>query len=309
MNDPDSILADFQQFYRSASLPQGTDPNLLYKLETKLDAVGIYLDSEVEAFANWYWDPKRSKNNHFQLQKYLQPPVQRLKERYIAALDAKDNGTKDALEIFVKDMGSFCKLFEFITQIFDYGDDIGLEMRYSYFKELLPLMLGIIREGRDSGDIDLSGVRLSHYAIRPKEATILPLDPSHVGEFPPSYGEVGSGTGRDPETIKLLELIEQLNLIFEGDLSDSDLVNYAFAVRDKLLENEILRTQAQNNTKKQFDESDDLHEAILDAVDEQAKVNSDLARQVMSDAKKRDEFMKLIRELAYWGFLNEKQAG
>jgi type I restriction enzyme R subunit len=107
----------------------------------------------------------------------------------------------------------------------------------------------------------------------------------------------------------LLELIEQLNLIFEGDLSDSDLVNYAFAVRDKLLENEILRTQAQNNTKKQFDESDDLHEAILDAVDEQAKVNADLARQVMSDAKKRDEFMKLIRELAYWGFLNEKEAG
>ncbi len=309
VNDPDSILADFQQFYRSASLPQGTDPNLLYKLETKLDAIGIYLESEVEAFSNWYWDPKRSKNNHFQLQKYLQPPVQRLKERYITALEEKDNETKDALEIFVKDVGSFCKLFEFITQIFDYGDDIGLEMRYSYFKELLPLMLGIIREGRDSGDIDLSGVRLSHYAIRPKEATILPLDPSHVGELPPSYGEVGSGNSHDPETVKLLELIEQLNLIFEGDLSDSDLVNYAFAVRDKLLENETLRTQAENNTKKQFDESDDLHEAILDAVDEQAKVNSDLARQVMSDAKKRDEFMKLIRELAYWGFLNEKEAG
>jgi type I restriction enzyme, R subunit len=206
-------------------------------------------------------------------------------------------------------MGSFCKLFEFITQIFDYGDDIGLEMRYSYFKELLPLMLGILRDGRDTGDIDLSGVRLSRYAIRSKDATKLQLDPSEMRESAPAYGDIGSGTSRDPETIKLLELIEQLNLIFEGELSDSDLVNYAFAVRDKLLENETLRTQAQNNTKKQFDESDDLHEAILDAVDEQAMVNADLARQVMNDAKKRDEFMKLIRELAYWGFLNDKQAG
>ncbi|HRZ90107.1 MAG TPA: type I restriction endonuclease subunit R, partial [Spirochaetia bacterium] len=309
VNNPDSILEDFQLFYRSASLPQGTDPNLLYKLETKLDAAGIYLESEVEAFANWYWDPKRSKNNHFQLQKYLQPPVQRLKERYVAAIEGKDNETKNAIEIFVKDVGSFCKLFEFITQIFDYGDDIGLEMRYSYFKELLPLMLGILRDGRDSSDIDLSGVRLSHYGIRPKDAGRLQLDPAGVSELPPAYGDIGSGTSRDPETIKLLELIEQLNLIFEGDLSDSDLVNYAFAVRDKLLENELLRTQARNNTRKQFDESDDLHEAILDAVDEQAKVNSDLARQVMSDARKRDEFMKIIRELAYWGFLGEEKAG
>jgi type I restriction enzyme R subunit len=127
----------------------------------------------------------------------------------------------------------------------------------------------------------------------------------------PAYGEVGSGASQDPERVKLLELIEQLNLIFEGELSDADLVNYAFAVRDKLLENDVLRTQAQNNTKKQFDESDDLHEAILDAVDEQSKVNADLAAQVMNDLTKRDEFMRLIRDLAYQSFQNSdgKQVG
>lgn len=309
INDPEAILSDFQQFYRSASLPQGTDPSLLYQLETKLDAAGIYLESEVEAFAAWYWNPKSAKNNHFQLQKYLQPPVQRLKERYLKALDDGDNEAKDALEVFVKDAGSFCKLFEFITQIFDYGDDAGLEMRYSYFKELLPLMLGVIRDGRDPSTVDLSGVRLSHYGIRPLNAEPLKLDPAYASEFPPSYGELGSAKSKDPETIKLLELIEQLNLIFEGELSDSDLVNYAYAVRDKLLENDTLKTQAQNNTKKQFEESDDLHEAILDAVDEQAKVNADLARQILGDARKRDEFMKLIRDLAYWGFLSDRQAG
>lgn len=309
VNDPDAILADFQQFYRSASLPQGTDPNLLYTLENKLDAAGLYLDSEVEAFAAWYWDPKRSKNNHFQLQKYLQPPVQRLKERYLEALGGEDREAIDSCEVFVKDLGSFCKLFEFITQIFDYGDDAGLEKRYAYFKELLPLMLGIIRDGRDAGDIDLSGVRLSHYAIRPKEHGKLALDPTHAAEMPASYDGIGSGTSRDPETIRLLELIEQLNLIFEGELSDSDLVNYAFAVRDKLMENETLKAQARNNTKKQFDESDELNDAILDAVDGQAAVNADLARQVMGDTKKRDSFLRLIRDLAYWAFQEDRRAG
>jgi hypothetical protein len=39
-------------------------------------------------------------------------------------------------------------------------------------------------------------------------------------------------------------------------------------------------------------------------------VNSDLAAQVLSDATKRDEFIRLIRDLAYWEFLNTgKQAG
>lgn len=304
VNDPEAILADFQQYYRSASLPQGTDPNLLYKLEAKLDTVGIYLETELDAFADWYWNPKRAKNNHFQLQKYLQPPVQRLKERYLVALGAEDRHAEDTLELFVKDIGGFCKLFEFITQIYDFGDDLGLEKRYAYFKELLPIMLGVIRAGKDDEEIDLSDVRLSHYAIRPKDSANLILDPTTVAEMEPAYTDVGLGSSHDPERVKLLELIEQLNLIFEGDLSDADLVNYAFAVRDKLLENDTLRTQAINNSKKQFDESDELNEAILDAVDEQAKVNADLAKQVMTDAKKRDEFMKLIRDLAYWEFLN-----
>jgi type I restriction enzyme R subunit len=308
VNAPEDILADFQQFYRSASLPQGTDPDLLYKLETKLDSAGIYLDSEVDAFAAWYWEPTRAKKNHFQLQTYLQPPVQRLRDRYVRALDHEDRLARDAMEIFVKDIGSFCRLFEFITQIFDYGDDLGLEKRYAYFKELLPIMLGVIRDGRNSDAIDLTGIRLSHYAIRPLDAMKLTLAPDSGAELPPAYEDVGSGASHDPERVKLLELIEQLNLIFEGELSDSDLVNYAYAVRDKLLENDILRTQAKNNAKKQFDESDELAEAILDAVDEQSKVNAALARQVMGDEKKRDEFMKIIRDLAYRSFQEARQA-
>jgi type I restriction enzyme R subunit len=309
VNDPDAILSDFQQYYRSASLPQGTDPNLLYALETKVDSVGIYLESEVEAFSSWYWSPARAKNNHFQLQKYLQPPVQRLKERYVSALSKNDQEQRDQCELFVKDLSSYCKLFEFITQIYDYSDDIGIEKRYAFFKELLPIMQGVIRDGKEVEVIDLSGVRLSHYAIRPRDSQPLALDASLACEMEAAYGEVGSGASRDPEKVKLYELIEQLNLIFEGDLSDSDLVNYAYAVRDKLLENDTLRTQAHNNSKKQFDESDELNEAILDAVDEQAKVNSDLASQIMSDSLKCDTFKRVIRDLAYWAFMAEKEKG
>lgn len=90
-------------------------------------------------------------------------------------------------------------------------------------------------------------------------------------------------------------------------MRDADLVNYAYAVRDKLLENDTLRNQAHANTKKQFDESDELNDAILDAVDEKAKVNSDLANQIMSDSLKCDNFKCIIRDSAYWAFMAEKE--
>jgi|GEM_PF-4517442 hypothetical protein len=71
------------------------------------------------------------------------------------------------------------------------------------------------------------------------------------------------------------------------------------------MENDKLRTQALNNTKKQFDESDELLEAILSAVEEQDAVNSSLASQVMSDPRVRASFIQVIRDLAYEGFRKE----
>lgn len=306
VNDPDSILSDFQKYYKSATLPQGTDPNLIYKLENKLDGQGIYIESEIDSFASFYWDPKRTKNNHFQLQKHLQPPAQRFKVQYLAALNKENHEEKDALELFVKDMGSFTKIFEFLSQIYDFGDDSALEKRYAYFKELSPILWNIIREGRENEPIDLSGIRLSHYAIHAKGKQIGGLDSDATAEFEPAYGEIGTGAAHDPERVKLQDLIEQLNMIFEGELSDTDLVNYAYSVRDKLLENETLRTQARNNTKKQFDESDELQDAILTAVENQNAVNRDLAKQVMSDEKTRDAFLQIIRDLAYSEFVKEE---
>jgi type I restriction enzyme R subunit len=297
-NDPEAILADFRQYYRSATLPEGTDPNLIYSLESKLDAQGIYLGSELDAFAEFYWNPKKGQT-HSQLQKLLQPAAQRFKVRYWEALEAETKEQKDALELYVKDLSSYCKLYEFITQIYDYGDDLALEKRYAFFREIAPILYGIIRDGKEAETIDLSDVRLTHYSTKQQTISPLSLTGYDAAEFPPAYGEVGSGASRDPERVKLLELIEELNDLFGGDCSDTDLVNYAYGVRDKLMENALIRTQAKNNTKKQFDESDDLHEAILSAVEDQNAVNGDLARRVMNDARVRDEFIRIIRDITF----------
>lgn len=65
-------------------------------------------------------------------------------------------------------------------------------------------------------------------------------------------GDAGTGVGRDRTLEQLSAIISHLNDLFEGQLTDNDLVNYAYGVRDKLMESEELAQQAATNTKDQF---------------------------------------------------------
>jgi type I restriction enzyme R subunit len=58
-----------------------------------------------------------------------------------------------------------------------------------------------------------------------------------------------------------------VNDLFEGDLSDQDKLVYVNnVIKGKLLESEILRQQATNNTKEQFANSPDLKTELLNAI-------------------------------------------
>ncbi len=68
---------------------------------------------------------------------------------------------KDTLDIFKKDLGTFTRFYEFMSQIVDY-DDKDLEKLSLFARNLRPML----RENfMDDDDIDLSGVTLSHYRV------------------------------------------------------------------------------------------------------------------------------------------------
>jgi type I restriction enzyme R subunit len=63
------------------------------------------------------------------------------------------------------------------------------------------------------------------------------------------------------------EIIEKVNDLFEGDLTDQDKLVYVNnVIKGKLLESETLRQQATNNTKEQFANSPDLNSELLNAI-------------------------------------------
>ena len=78
--------------------------------------------------------------------------------------------------------------------------------------------------------------------------------------------EAGTGFVREPERAYMRELIERVNALFEGELTDQDKLVYVNRVLlGKLLESETLIQQAASNSKEQFASSPDLKKEIMNA--------------------------------------------
>jgi type I restriction enzyme R subunit len=282
VNDPDEVLAAFKPYYETAQLAGLTDPNLVFDLLGKLDAAGHYDTHEVERVVAVELDPTATQG---QLTAALTPVADRLLKRFSAAKKARAvavaqhdaaeeqaaRETMEALLLFKRDMGAFLRVYSFLSQIFDYGIT-DIEKRAIFFRRLLPLL----EFGREREAVDLSRVKLTHYALRGKGRHDLVLT-RKVGEDADVYrlaplADAGSGEVRDPERARLEEIIQAVNDLFEGELTDDDKFVYVNEVlRTKLLESSILVQQAVSNTKEQFAASPNLREeltnAIIDALD------------------------------------------
>jgi len=272
VNDSAEILTAFKAYYTTAVLADTTDPNIVFNLRAKLDAAGYYDEFEVERVvtAELWPDAKQSD-----LVAAIEPVVERVLRRYKDAKEAlvvaRAKGDEaaagaaqdvmNALVLFKGDMGAFIRLYTFLSQIFDYGNT-GIEKRAIFFKRLLPLL----DFGREREGIDLSKVVLTHHHLKNQGKRRLTLSD---GETPTLQviSEAGSGSVQAKEKALLREIIEKVNDLFEGELSDEDKLVYVNnVIRGKLLESQTLRQQAANNSKEQFANSPDLNSELTNAI-------------------------------------------
>jgi type I restriction enzyme R subunit len=85
---------------------------------------------------------------------------------------------------------------------------------------------------------------------------------------------------------RLSEIIERVNELFEGDLTDDDMLIYVNdTIVGKLLENETLQEQAANNEPARFGESPDLLDAVVEAVLSARIAHQKMSDQVLNDPK------------------------
>jgi type I restriction enzyme R subunit len=300
VNEADEILKAFKTYYETAELEATTDPHLVYDLRAKLDATGNYDEFEVDRVAKVELDPTGTQA---QLSAALAPVADRLLKRYKgaqqdkAAAEVQDDDkaaqaakdVMDALILFKNDMGAYVRLYAFLSQIFDYGNT-DIEKRFLFYKRLIPLL----EFGRERDTVDLSKVVLTHHTLKKtgKQAMNLNADGSY--KLSP-MDAVGSGSVQEKQQAYLTEIIQKVNGLFEGELTDDDQLVYVNGVlKGKLLENETLMMQAASNSKEQFANSPDLKDALMHAIMDALDAHTTMSTQALGSERVRDGLKDIL---------------
>jgi len=300
VNDAAEVLKAFKTYYETAELEATTDPNQVYDLRAKLDASGHYDSFEVDRVAGVEVDPAGTQK---QLSAAIAPVADRLLKRYKAAQQARASALSeddeeaakaakdamDALVLFKNDMGAFNRLYSFLSQMFDYGNT-DIEKRFIFYKRLIPLL----DYGRERDEVDMSKVVLTHHTLRSGGRHALSLETGEAVKLPP-MDAVGSGNVQDKQKAFLAEIIERVNGLFEGQLTDDDQLVYVNGViKGKLLENATLVQQATSNSRAQFANSPDLKDALMHAIMDALDAHTTMSSQALGSERIREGLKDIL---------------
>ena len=316
-NEPQDILDAFLPYYTKAELTDVTDPQIIYDLQKKLDAEGIYHWQEVEAFAIAFFDPKAAASK---LSYYCAPAKERFAKRYAFSLESRQQaldykrtaeahgdsaGLKkaehalkeageqvDQLDLFRKNLQSFVRLYEFLSQIVPY-EDRELEQLCVYAKHLHPL-LRVDRLLQD--DVDVGELQLSHYRLSKRAEHQLRLS-EEEGEYSLKPGnDVGSGKPHDPEKKRLSEIIEALNDIFGAEVSDDDQLQFLTGIAQRISRQEDVMAQVNSHSVDQV-----MHglfpKRVLDTVLDAMTDHEKLSLEVLDNETKSRAFALVILKM------------
>ena len=251
--------------HTSSTLTYSADPQTLIDLQTRLDAEGVYYDSELDAFVEAYWSAGEKGLGQKQLQAELSPVLQRFSNMVAEAKREKSTKERERLRLIIKNMESFCSLYDFLSQIIPFGDP-ELEKRYIFFRHVLhPLREALRTETPEDGGVDLSAIRLTHYRIhRKRDEEGLSFNPDGESVLETPAAALGSG-----------------------------------AARDKLMEDREVALQARNNASLDQFANGKIKQAIPRAIWEMHSAHQSMTDQVMADSATMKRFSDVIIRMVY----------
>ena len=289
VNDPADILNAFLPYYRDARMAETTDPDVVHDLRSKLSAAGFYTDDELNAFASAYLTGKSEG-----IEAPLGSAAKRFSVEWKAALATKDQARIDELNIFRKDVGSYVRLYDFLSQIVNY-EDPDLE-KLSLFLRLLAKRL----ERPEAAEIiDLTSVELTHIKQARNQQIALDLKGGDVIDLKPSKA-AGTGQARDPHMVLLEEVLAKVNALFEGeDFTPGEQQSWVEGLVTVLVENPTVRTQAEANSSSQFVESPDLSDAVTTAVLTSTDAHGRMTDKFFANDEFKSQIIKLLGQLVH----------
>jgi type I restriction enzyme R subunit len=259
-NEAKDIQEAFEPYYDRTVLKGGTDPNLLYDLQTRLAGRQFYTRGEIDRFATIYFDPNGSQDR---LHAALQPAI----DRYLAA-------GEDERVPFRGQLKDFVNLYAFLSQIITFVD-AELEKLY-VFARFLVRKLPVTRDRLPieiQRQIDVDSYRVQrtgsgNITLKRGTAELEPLKLKDT-EVPPA-----------DQVEPLSQIIRELNERFGTAFSEEDKV-FIEQLEAKLADNAALekavKVNTPDNARLTFDH------VVTDKLQEMIDTNFKFYKQVTDD--------------------------
>ena len=124
-NEAEEIQAAFEPYYETTLLSEGTDPNLLYEVQTRLAAFPVYTEADVDTFARVYFDPRATQDRLYAV---LAPLVERFGQM-----------SEEERADFRGQLTDYVRLYAFLAQVLTFADP-DLEKLYVFARHLRRLL-------------------------------------------------------------------------------------------------------------------------------------------------------------------------
>ncbi len=271
VNEPDQVREAFQDYYQTTTLPEETDPNRLYDLQSQLEGFDLYDEDNIDRFCHIFYSSD-------QPDEFLQSILDSVVEKW----SELETNERDEFRSILR---SYIRLYGYISQLITFTE-VALEKLYIFSRHLskkLPKRdQPDLQDVLDSVDLDSFRVQRTHDSLQ------LSLD-AEDSEVEGIGSDVA--TIRDPERDLLSIIVQALNDAHQTDFTEEDKVDIE-TVYQKVREHEELRQviegdNTETNKKYKFDQVFD--EILLDFVHSridlytklsQEELNADLKHQL-----------------------------
>ncbi len=276
VNKAEDIQEAFKPYYQATIVEEVTEPNLLYDIENRLHAYGVYLEDELDRFNRIYFKPKDKKTSKDRaiLNHLIDISVERYKKL-----------EKQEQEDFKSQATKYIRLYSFILQITPF-EDVELHKLYVYLTYLLKKL------PKEKGStVHLADeIALEYYRINKTfegSASLTP-DDENVPVTPVRF----AGTGVKEEQEEYLStIIERLNKRFGTDFTKADQLSVE-QIKEDFAADEDLVQKAKTNTIDDFKFA--FEKVFIDKVIDRMDQNQTFFTRVLDDEQFKNALMEYM---------------
>ncbi len=259
-NEADEIKAAFEPYYETTRLSEATDPNLLYDIQTRLEAFHVYTQTDVDAFARVYYDDKAASDRIYAVLAPVTARFQALPE--------------DEQRDFRGELTNYVRLYAFLSQLLTFAD-ADLEKRYVFARRLRSLL----KPDPDTLPVQVQqNIDMESYRIQETRRGKIDLERTATALDPVAAKDTRAQASEEMEALS--QIIAELNERFGIELGPEHRVTLR-QMMDRLDGDAALGVAARVNTRANvrltFDHK--VEEAIQEIVD----TNFDLYKRITDD--------------------------